>query len=228
MIQRVLERCSEAKLPKAVVLCTDSEYLRGLAKSWGFPVLMTSDSCQSGSDRIASVSEKLMSFAWKSSKPILEKTIIINVQGDQPFIEPFAIDAMVKKFSDSSPCPSVVTPVYRLSSENIHNPNVVKVLLAQDGRAIYFSRTAIPHVRDVDPNNWHHNTIYWGHVGIYGYRGDVLNDWTLLPPSPLERLEKLEQLRLIEAGKIIMSFEMSGTFLSVDTLEQLEKARSMV
>ena len=228
MIQRVLERCREATAVQAVVLCTDSTELQEMAEGWGFPVLMTAASCSSGSERIASVAQELMALAWGESPAVAEQTAVINVQGDQPFIDPAVIEAMVAEFRRLDPVPAVVTPVYRLKAESVHNPNVVKTLLAHDGRALYFSRSAIPHVRDVDPADWHRHTTYWGHVGMYGFRGDVLAAWDQLPPSPLEDLERLEQLRLIEAGHTIATFPVAGTSLSVDTAEQLEQARSMV
>ena len=228
MIQRVLERCREATAVQAVVLCTDSTELQEMAEGWGFPVLMTAASCSSGSERIASVAQELMALAWGESPAVAEQTAVINVQGDQPFIDPSVIDAMVAEFKRLDPVPAVVTPAYRLKPETVHNPNVVKTLLAHDGRALYFSRSAIPHVRDVDPADWHRHTNYWGHVGMYGFRGDVLAAWDQLPPSPLEDLERLEQLRLIEAGHTIATFPVAGTSLSVDTAEQLEQARSMV
>ena len=228
MIQRVLERCREATAVQAVVLCTDSTELQEMAEGWGFPVLMTAASCSSGSERIASVAQELMALVWGESPAVAEQTAVINVQGDQPFIDPSVIDAMVAEFKRLDPVPAVVTPVYRLKPETVHNPNVVKTLLAHDGRALYFSRSAIPHVRDVDPADWHRHTNYWGHVGMYGFRGDVLAAWDQLPPSPLEDLERLEQLRLIEAGHTIATFPVAGTSLSVDTAEQLEQARSMV
>ena len=228
MIQRVLERCREATAVQAVVLCTDSTELQEMAEGWGFPVLMTAASCSSGSERIASVAQELMALAWGESPAVAEQTAVINVQGDQPFIDPAVIEAMVAEFRRLDPVPAVVTPVYRLKPESVHNPNVVKTLLAHDGRALYFSRSAIPHVRDVDPADWHRHTTYWGHVGMYGFRGDVLAAWDQLPPSPLEDLERLEQLRLIEAGHTIATFPVAGTSLSVDTAEQLEQARSMV
>ena len=143
-------------------------------------------------------------------------------------IDPGVIDTMVSEFRRRDPVPAVVTPVYGLKSETIHNPNVVKTLLAHDGRALYFSRSAIPHVRDVPEAEWHQHTTYWGHVGMYGFRGDVLAAWDQLPASPLEDLERLEQLRLIEAGLTIATFPVQGTSLSVDTAEQLEQARAMV
>ena len=228
MIQRVLERCREASSVEAVVLCTDSAQLHALARGWGFPVLMTSASCSSGSERIASVADQLLASAWGLDPPLAEQTAVINVQGDQPFIDPAVIDAMVSEFRRRDPVPAVVTPVYGLRPETIHNPNVVKTLMAHDGRALYFSRSAIPHVRDVDPADWHRHATYWGHVGMYGFRGDVLMGWDQLPASPLEDLERLEQLRLIEAGHTVATFEGKGTSLSVDTAEQLEQARAMV
>ena len=228
MIQRVLERCRESTAVDTVVLCTDSQELQQRASAWGFPVLMTAESCSSGSDRIASVADALMALAWGDTTPAAEQTAVINVQGDQPFIDPQVIDAMAAEFRRLDPVPSVVTPVYGLQPETVHNPNVVKTLLSHDGRALYFSRSAIPHVRDVDPSEWHRHTTYWGHVGMYGFRGDVLAGWNRLPASPLEDLERLEQLRLIEAGLTIATFEVQGTSLSVDTAEQLEQARAMV
>ena len=116
--------------------------------------------------------------------------------------------------------------MYPLPAEKIHNPAVVKCLLAHDSRCLTFSRNAIPHVRDVAPAQWHQHTTYWGHVGIYGYRADV---WLVgaAPHSPLEALEKLEQLRLLEAGIPISSLKIEADCLSVDTPEQLEEARAV-
>ena len=94
----------------------------------------------------------------------------------------------------------MVTPVCALGVEMLSSPNVVKALLAHDGRSLYFSRSAIPHVRDLDSADWNRHTTYWGHVGIYGFRDDLLKAWRQLPPSSLKDLERLEQLGLIEAG----------------------------
>lgn len=236
MIQRVLEQCARASGPSAVVLCTDSLRLQRLAEDWGFSVLMTSADCSSGSERIASVADQLVARAWgevadhwdvQLRADRLASTAVINVQGDQPFLDPAVVTAMAEEFRRRDPVPAVVTPVYRLKAETIHNPAVVKTLLAIDGRALYFSRSAIPHVRDADPSTWHEHTDYWGHVGMYGFRGDVLAAWDQLPVSPLEHLERLEQLRLIEAGHKITTFQVKGTSLSVDTAEQLEQARAI-
>ncbi len=222
MLQRVLECCRGARSPAAVVLCTDSDRLRQAAEDWGFPVLMTSPACSSGSDRLASVVDQLVALAGGSDPA---QTVIINVQGDQPFIDPDVIDAMAEEFEQRHPTPEVLTPVYLIGPEKVHNPNVVKTLLAADGRALYFSRSALPHVRGEEPDRWHAHAPYWGHVGLYGYRADVLARWGQLPHSPLEHTEKLEQLRLIEAGITMGTFPVDGDFLSVDTEDQLEQAR---
>ena len=234
MLQRVLERCRLATRPAAVVLCTDSDALREAAEGWGFAVLMTSPDCSSGSDRLASVVGDLVAVARGAASgeaspdpAAAARTVIINVQGDQPFIDPDVIDAMAEAFERRQPAPDVLTPVHRLAADQVHNPNVVKTLLAADGRALYFSRSAIPHVRGEHPDRWHHHTPFWGHVGLYGYRADVLARWAQLPDSPLERSEKLEQLRLIEAGIGIGTFPVEGDFLSVDTADQLEQARAI-
>ena len=234
MIQRVLEQCAKAHGPVDVVLCTDSEQLQQLSWDLGFPVLMTAPSCSSGSERIASVADQLVARAWgevvdswdaQTRHARLSSTAVINVQGDQPFLDPAVVTEMVKQFCRFDPVPAVVTPVYRLMPQMINNPAVVKTLIAHDGRALHFSRSAIPHVRDVNPQQWHQHTDYWGHVGMYGFRGDVLATWGQLPFSPLEEVERLEQLRLIEAGLTIATFPVAGTSLSVDTSDQLEQAR---
>ena len=221
MIRWVLENCSRANTPSEIVLCTDNHDLLQAANQWGFNALITSKQCESGSERIASVATKLI-----GNHPSAE-TLIINVQGDQPFIDPQIIDALSDHFINKCIKPDVITPVYEMSAQKIHNPNVVKTLLSASGKAIYFSRSALPHVRGVDESEWHKYSKYWGHVGIYGYRGDVLLEWPNMPHSPLEGIEKLEQLRLIEAGYTIDTFKVNNESLSVDTLDQLIEARNI-
>ncbi|QNI69427.1 3-deoxy-D-manno-octulosonate cytidylyltransferase [Cyanobium sp. NS01] len=221
MLQHVLERCQKASTPDAVVLCTDSIELQKLALEWGCSVAMTSADCASGSERIASVVDHLIALV----DGVSSDTLVINVQGDQPFIDPCAVDSMTMEFCSRQPTPDVLTPVYRMAAERIHDPDVVKTLVSANGNAIYFSRAAIPHVRGVPPSEWHAHTSYWGHVGIYGYRADVLQRWLDLPYSPLEKVEMLEQLRLLEAGIQIGTFPVEGESLSVDTSEHLAIAR---
>jgi 3-deoxy-manno-octulosonate cytidylyltransferase (CMP-KDO synthetase) len=187
---------------------------------------MTSPDCSSGSERLASVVDALVAAAGGSpSDTGLSETLVINVQGDQPLLDPAIIEAMVAQFV-ALQRPPVLTPVYPLAADKLHDPNVVKVLRARDGRAITFSRSALPHLRGVPPEQWAQHTTYWGHVGLYGYRADVLAGWTVLPASSLEDLEKLEQLRLIDAGIPLLTYAVEQDCFSVDTPEQLEQARA--
>lgn len=220
MLWHVLERCAQARGVDHLAVCTDSEVVREAAAAWGVPALITSPQCASGSERLASVITELVAAGGGAAAD----TLVINVQADQPLLDPTIIEAMVERFRALGG-PPVITPVYSLEAAKLHDPNVVKVLRASDGRAIAFSRSALPHVRDLAPHLWASRTTYWGHVGLYGYRGDVLAGWGALPPSPLEELEKLEQLRLIEAGVPISTFVVEQDCFSVDTPEQLEQAR---
>jgi len=220
MLQHVLQRCQQARSVAAVVVCTDSDRVRHLAETWGIPVLMTSPRCASGSERIASVVDQLVAAGGAAP----DQTLVINVQADQPLLDPKLIELMVDQFV-ALRRPPVLTPVYPLAADKIHDPNVVKVLRASDGRAITFSRSALPHVRGVPPEQWGEHTSYWGHVGLYGFRADVLAGWMALPSSSLEQLEKLEQMRLIEAGIPLQTYAVDQDCLSVDTPEQLEQAR---
>ena len=225
MLRRVLERCRLARGVAAVLACSDSAEVLEAVRGWGFEALATAENCSSGSERLASVVDQLVAAGGTSPG----HTLVINVQGDQPLLDPAILEAMVARAAEpAGDWLPVITPVYPLVANKVHDPNVVKVLRAGDGRAITFSRSALPHVRDVPPEQWANRTTYWGHVGIYGYRADVLGSWSTLPASQLEEMEKLEQLRLIEAGIPIATFAVEADCLSVDTPEQLEQARSVV
>ncbi len=235
MLHRVLEQCKKAINPSKIFLCTDSKKLSLIAKKLSIKYLLTSESCDSGTDRIASVLDKLLEILWSGSiknnfkniNDLKKRTLIINVQGDQPFIDPEVIKKMCSSFYSYSELPEILTPIFKLKKEYIHNPAVVKALINQNCEAIYFSRSALPYVRDENKDKWHINHDYWGHVGIYGFRADILSNWKKLPFSTLESSEKLEQLRFIDSGIKISTFKVNGAFLSIDTREQLEKARVM-
>ena len=234
MIKRVLENCIKAKGFNGVILCTDNLELNQLVKDWGYSTLITSSKCQSGSERIASVIDKIVCNAWDLSEAdlnefdknqLLIQTAIVNVQGDQPFINPEILSQISKKLLTDKNHFDVITPVFVLPKKDIHNPAVVKTLLSSNNQAIYFSRSALPHVRGVDPLEWYKHATYWGHAGIYAYRAEILKQWFNLPESKLEKLEKLEQLKILEAGYKISTFKINENSLSVDTYEQLEEAR---
>jgi len=215
MLQRVLESCAMAKLPAEVVLCTDSTELLEISTAWGFRAIMTAPTCTSGTDRIASVAEQI------------DADIVVNVQGDQPFIDPNVIDEIISEFKIRQPIPQVLTPIFRLTQEQLHNANTVKALLNSAGDALYFSRSAIPHQRDVAPEHWVEHAAYWGHVGLYAYRHEVLTRWPSLALSELEELEKLEQLRFIDNGVSISTFEISGASPEVNVPDDLDIARQI-
>jgi 3-deoxy-manno-octulosonate cytidylyltransferase (CMP-KDO synthetase) len=218
MLKRVLDGAARAQRVHRVVLCTDSDELVTAARTWGYDALMTSPDCTSGSERIASVCDRF------------DADIVINVQGDQPFVDAAIIDAMADVFASRTPTPEVVTPVYRMAAEKLHDPNAVKTVLRANGDAVYFSRSAVPHRRGVEPSQWAQGATYWGHVGMYGYRRDVLAGWSSLAPSVLEDMEKLEQLRLIDNGITISTYEIVPTVrntLSVDVAADLELARTL-
>ena len=233
MLQRVLEQCKKPIDTSKIVLCTDSEKLSSLAKNLSINSILTSESCDSGTDRIASVIDKLIdissnsfnNYAYENIDDLKKGTLIINVQGVQPFLDPKVIKEMCSFFYGASELPSVVTPIYKLQKESIHNPSVVKVLVNKNSEAVYFSRSALPHIRDKRRDEWHLYYDYWGHVGIYGFRADVLSNWERLQSSKLESSEKLEQLRFVDAGIKIKTFKVTGDFLSIDTKEQLEEAQ---
>ena len=219
MLQRVLEGSAAAKSIGEVVLCTDSDEVASHARTWGPRVIMTSPTCSSGSERIASVIGQI------------DADVVINVQGDQPFVDPTIIEAMCTVFRERTPTPSVVTPVYRLPAEKIDNPDAVKVVVGANQQALYFSRSPVPYVRGKERGEWLASGVHWGHVGMYGYRRDVLQRWASLPASPLEDAEKLEQLRLLENGITIDTYEIvahTRNTLSVDSPADLETARRLV
>ena len=219
MLRRVLEGSAAAKSIGEVVLCTDSDEVASHARTWGSRIIMTSPDCSSGSERIASVIGQI------------DADVVINVQGDQPFVDPTIIESMCSVFRERTPTPSVVTPVYRLPAEKIDNPDAVKVVVGANQQALYFSRAAVPFVRGKERGEWLASGVHRGHVGMYGYRRDVLQRWASLRASPLEDAEKLEQLRLLENGITIDTYEIvahTRNTLSVDSPADLETARRLV
>ena len=219
MLQRVLIEAGKARTVSQVVLCTDSAEVAKHAGSWGVRVIMTSPDCASGSERIASVLDQI------------DADVVINVQGDQPFVDPLVIEQMCEVFRERRPTPEVVTPVYRLPAERLGNPDAVKVVVSTTNKAMYFSRSAVPFVRGRDISEWTELGVHFGHVGIYGFRRDVLARWLGLSATTLEDAEKLEQLRLLSHGITIDVYEIvhqPRTTLSVDSPADLETARRMV
>lgn len=215
LVQHVWERVSQVKSIDAVIVATDSPEVLQVVTGWGGTALLTDPACQSGTERIASIVSQL------------DADLVLNVQGDEPMVDPEMLDALVSSWM-SAPC-DLITPIYRITSlDDLWNPNVVKVARAQDGRALYFSRSAIPYLRDCPPEKWLEHQPFWGHIGVYGYRNEVLAKYMELPFSPLQQAESLEQLRFLEAGYVIQTVETTYHSVAVDIQEDLEKVRRIL
>lgn len=215
MLWYVYQGVSKAERIRDVWVLTDSDEVFRAASSWGARAIMTSEDCPSGTARIASVIDQM------------EGDIVINVQGDEPLMNGRVVDSMVASLESSDS--DVVTPVYRIDSANdINNVNINKVVRATDNSALYFSHSPIPHVRDEPLEHWPSRVPYWGHVGVYGYRRRILEEYDQIPEGQLERVEKLEQLRLLEAGKKILTVEIDYHPLGVDVPSDLELVKDLI
>jgi 3-deoxy-manno-octulosonate cytidylyltransferase (CMP-KDO synthetase) len=213
VVQRVYEQASKAKKLNKVVVATDHEQIYEHVKSFGGEVVMTVESHQSGTDRcFEALSKQTESFDY-----------VINIQGDEPFIDPQMIDTLAEVLSQDTELATLIKKLEK--EEDLFNENVVKVIFNAQNQAIYFSRAAIPHQRNTPQNEWLNKRSYYKHIGIYAYRSDVLKSITTLPPSGLEMAESLEQLRWIENGHRIKVSITELESLGIDTPEDLEKAR---
>jgi 3-deoxy-manno-octulosonate cytidylyltransferase (CMP-KDO synthetase) len=215
LVQHVYERATKAAAHQ-VLVATDSEEVRRTVEEFGGTAILTDPDLPSGTARIASIIDRISS------------EIIVNVQGDQPLVEPDLIAQIIKTFSDTPA--DIVTPVWRITDNtDLVDPGIAKVVRGHDGQALYFSRSPIPYVRDIPVSDWLQKTVFWGHYGIYGYRRQVLVDFkTSIPPGPLEEAEKLEQLRFLESGYSIYTVETGYRQVAVDTAEDLARVRRMM
>jgi len=212
VIQWVYESCLKANLHQEVWIAADSEEVFNLCKQFTPNVLMTKEEHPSGTDRIAEVVEKIPC------------DIVINVQGDEPFFDADIIDRLITALRGSDAAmASACAPVE--SMDELHNPNLVKVVTDVNGYALYFSRFRIPYSRD---RILEEPTGYKKHMGVYAYRADFLGKFIQLPVSFLEASEKLEQLRALENGYKIKMIEVAGFEKGIDTPEDLELARKKI
>ena len=212
MIQRVYEQAKKCKLLTEVVVATDDKRIENAVKKFGGKSIMTSVKHESGTDRCFEAMTKLGK----------KFDAVINIQGDEPFIHPEQISLVAKCFKDKKV--QLATLVMKLTSiHELTNHNTIKVIVSKKKEAIYFSRTAIPYYRGEDFTEWLKLHTYYKHVGIYGYRSDILTEITKLERSPLEIAESLEQLRWLENGyKIAVEFTDLESH-SIDTPEDLQK-----
>lgn len=203
MIHRVVNQCLKTKADRVVVVTDHLEILDYCSKIEGIEVTMSDPEIKSGTDRIA----KVMKF--------INDEIVINVQGDEPFIDPLIIDNMISDLELNS---NVVmnTSCVKIEEKEAKDFNSVKVVVDSNGFAMYFSRSVIPFNRDNTED-----VIYYKHIGVYGYRREFLLTYTDLPESMLEKIEKLEQLRVLENGYKIKVLETDYNSISVDTAEDI-------
>ena len=212
MVQWVYERSSTADL-QDVVVATDDDRIFNAVFSFHGKAVMTSLNHNSGTERCAEVADSLQ---------LSQNDVIVNIQGDEPFIRKEAINLLISRFHN--PQVKIATLAKAFSAgENPANPNMVKVVRAQSGKALYFSRSAIPFYRstDIPP-------LFYKHIGIYAYRCDVLRDLVRLPASVLENAEKLEQLRWLDYGYEIYVDICDYENISIDTPEDLARAEHFV
>jgi len=201
LIQHVWERLRDLKTARAVIIATDSPEVEQAARSFGAQVRMTSPHHPSGTDRVAEVARDL------------EVEVVVNVQGDEPTIHCGDIERLIEPFAEDPELPMATLARRRTDAEAHSNPNLVKVVTDLRGRALYFSRAPIPTAR-TSPVAWLH------HVGVYAYRRSFLLKLGSLEPTPLEGLERLEQLRVLEHGYAIQVVETENLYEGIDTPEQ--------
>lgn len=214
IVQRVYEQV--AKIVERVVVATDDERIYDTVVSFGGEVVMTSPNHKSGTDRCAEAYAKLD----------YDADIIINVQGDEPFVAPEQIEALVNCFDSTEV--DIATLVKPFSAESgieaLENPNSPKVVINEAKEALYFSRSVVPYLRGVERSEWLKHHTFYKHIGIYAFRAKVLNEVTALEQTPLEKAESLEQLRWLESGYKIKVGTTDIETIGIDTPEDLERA----
>ncbi len=217
MIVHVIERVRRASTVDEVVVATDDARIASAVEGAGCRAVMTSPALRSGTDRIAA--------AVREGKE--EADIIVNVQGDEPLLPPAMVDQAVRPLlADQALLAG--TLVRRVGSlDELRNPSVPKVVLDREGYCLYFSRSVIPHLRDVPEEDGVARGLFFRHIGIYVFRRDFLLAYAAMPPTPMEQAEKLEQLRILEHGHRIRAAVTELDSIAVDTVEDLERVRAL-
>lgn len=212
MIQRVYQQVQKAELVTDQIVATDDQRIFDHVQGFGGKVRMTRADHQSGTDRCAEVVHQLPGF-----------DIVVNVQGDEPFIAPGQIDQLIQLFQQDEEC-EIATLAKRITSdEALFNPNVVKVVLTHQYQALYFSRATIPYQRNIPEKKWLNTGVFYKHIGIYGFKSSTLLALTQLPKGKHETAESLEQLRWLEHGYTIKVGLTEQETIGIDIPEDLEK-----
>ena len=203
LVQHVVDQVRQCKRVRQIIVATDDQRIADAVRPFGTACAMTSPAHQSGTDRIAEVAHSL------------GDDVVVNVQGDEPEIEPQAVDSLIERLAEhDEDMATAATPFPPGAS--VSDPNLVKVVMGLDGRAMYFSRSPIPFRRDpasAEPT-------YYLHLGIYAYRRKFLLEYASWPPTPAELTEKLEQLRVLEHGRSIYVLKVKRSAHGIDTPEQ--------
>lgn len=210
MLQHVWERAKQARVLEDVIIACDDERIADAAKGFGAKVVLTAKGHPSGTDRIIEVINPL------------DVNVIVNIQGDEPLVHPMMIDTVASALMDDKKV-SMATLMKKIeNAQEINDPHVVKVVVDKNNFALYFSRAAIPfHPENSDIKE----PVYYKHIGLYAYTKDFLFTYRNLPVSRLEKMEKLEQLRVLEEGYRIKVIETKYETIGVDTAEDLEKVK---
>ena len=219
MIQRVFEQAVRAI--DLVYVATDDKRIFDTVTGFGGMAVMTSGNHMSGTDRCSEAIDLI--------EQVVETNIdvVINIQGDEPFLNPEQITSLADCFKDERV--EIATLIRKVeSSEDVFNTNHPKVVISKNGDALYFSRSPIPYIRDTDISSWNQKHTFYKHVGIYGYRKRILKEITKLERSDLEIAESLEQNRWLENGYRIRTAETSWESISVDSPEDLSRANSIL
>lgn len=217
MLERVWRAATAATGIDRVIIATDNEYVLAEAHRLHAEAVLTSPDEPSGTDRCYAVIKVLN----------ISPDIILNIQGDEPLLMPNVLTHCVEALKYAKA--DVATPVSLINDyADLTNPNVVKVVRASNGNALYFSRSPVPYRRGVELGRWLNDVAYWKHIGIYAYTAEALLQHVMLPPSPLEQLEQLEQLRLLEHGARIACVETDMHGVSVDTPEDADRVRAIL
>ncbi len=216
MIQRVFEQAQKSKNIDEVFIATDSDVVVKVCNKFTPNVILTDESCQSGTDRLAQAVKDI------------DCKFVINVQGDEPLIDPDLIDKLTETFEEQEV--QMASAMFKISKiGDLKDPNAVTAVVDKNNYALYFSRSMIPFPRDlVFDESVFQKVVFWKHIGIYGYTKDFLLKFPSLEQTPLEKSEKLEQLRVLENGYKIKMIETDYNPLSVDVQKDLEKVIEIV
>lgn len=211
MIQHVWEQAKKIRgLDSVLIACDDQRILNAVAEFGGKAILTRADH-PNGTSRIAEAVENI------------DADVVVNIQGDQPLLDSSAIENLADFLKNNPAVPMATLAIKSINTEEYRNPNVVKVVKDASGKALYFSRSPLPFLRDSNAT-----PEFWKHIGVYGYRKDFLKKFVSWPAGRLEEIEKLEQLRVLERGYSVQVIETKQDFISVDTAEDLQQAEHLL